>query len=308
MWVQRDSLSRSYRRQYRGRVPELPEVEALVQDLSRRLDGRAVVRVDIAAFSCLKTYDPPITALAGGMVDGVTRHGKFLDIDVSGPHLVLHLARAGWVRWKDEVPAAPPRPSSKSPLAARIVLDDGCRRSTSPRPGPARAWRSTSSATPPTWRASPASGPDPLRGRLHRRGARARSCSGPGGRRSRACCATRAPSPGIGNAYSDEVLHAARMSPFKPAEQPDDERAADVARRDPHRARRRREALRRTGRQRAQGREEEPPGGARPDRARRARSAATPCARSASPTRACSTAPPARPGGSRSPTGACPGC
>ena len=59
-------------------VPELPEVEALVKDLSRRLDGRAVVRVDIAAFSCLKTYDPPITALAGGLVDGVRRFGKFL--------------------------------------------------------------------------------------------------------------------------------------------------------------------------------------------------------------------------------------
>ena len=83
------------------------------------------MRVDIAAFSCLKTYDPPITALAGGMVDSVTRHGKFLDIDVSGTHLVLHLARAGWIRWKEEVPALPPRPSSKSPLAARIVLDNG---------------------------------------------------------------------------------------------------------------------------------------------------------------------------------------
>jgi formamidopyrimidine-DNA glycosylase len=106
-------------------VPELPEVEALVDDLSRRLDGRAIVRVDIAAFSCLKTYDPPITALAGGMVDGVTRHGKFLDIDVSGTHLVLHLARAGWIRWKDEVPPVPARPNSKSPLAARIVLDNG---------------------------------------------------------------------------------------------------------------------------------------------------------------------------------------
>ena len=108
-----------------GLVPELPEVEALVKDLSKRLDGRAVVRVDIAAFSCLKTYDPPITALAGGMVDGVSRHGKFLDLDVGGTHLVLHLALAGWVRWKDEVPPTPPRPSNKSPLAARVVLDNG---------------------------------------------------------------------------------------------------------------------------------------------------------------------------------------
>src|SRR3954451_12265213 len=104
-------------------MPELPEVEALARDLDGRLRDRAIVRVDIAAFSCLKTYDPPVTALTGGLVDGVTRPGNFLDIDVSGTHLVLPLAKAGWIRWKDEVPDVPARPNSKSPLAARIVLD-----------------------------------------------------------------------------------------------------------------------------------------------------------------------------------------
>src|SRR3954454_6566059 len=106
-------------------MPELPEVEALARDLDGRLEGRAIVRVDIAAFSCLKTYDPPITALAGAMVDAVSRHGKFLDIDAGGTHLVLHLARAGWVRWREDVPPVPARPNSRSPLAARIVLDNG---------------------------------------------------------------------------------------------------------------------------------------------------------------------------------------
>ena len=105
-------------------MPELPEVEALASDLRRRLDGRAITRVDLAAFSALKTFDPPITSLYGGFVTGVSRHGKFLDIDVDGIHLVMHLARAGWVRWRDEVPKVPARPNSKSPLAARIVLDD----------------------------------------------------------------------------------------------------------------------------------------------------------------------------------------
>ena len=100
-------------------MPELPEVEGLALDLSGRLEGRAIVRVDIAAFSALKTFDPPLSALNGTLVDGVTRHGKFLDIDASGLHLVVHLARAGWIRWRDEVPALPPKPSNKSPLAVR---------------------------------------------------------------------------------------------------------------------------------------------------------------------------------------------
>jgi formamidopyrimidine-DNA glycosylase len=105
-------------------VPELPEVEALALDLGGRLEGRAITRIHVVAFSALKTFDPPVKALEGTLVDGVTRHGKFLDIEASGLHLVFHLARAGWIRWRDEVPAVPPRPSKKSPLAVRVVLDD----------------------------------------------------------------------------------------------------------------------------------------------------------------------------------------
>ena len=105
-------------------VPELPEVEALALDLKGRLADRAIVKIHIAAFSALKTFDPPLSALEGTLVDDVTRHGKFLDIHASGLHLVLHLARAGWIRWRDEVPPVPPKPSNKSPLAVRVVLDN----------------------------------------------------------------------------------------------------------------------------------------------------------------------------------------
>jgi formamidopyrimidine-DNA glycosylase len=196
-------------------VPELPEVEALVQDLSQRLDGRAVVRVDIAAFSCLKTYDPPVTALSGGMVDGVTRHGKFLDIDVSGTHLILHLARAGWVRWKDEVPATPPRPSNKSPLAARIVLDNGAGLDIT-EAGTRKSLALYVVRDPSDVEGIARLGPDPLAeeftvevlGDILQRAGRAQI---KGVLRHQGTIA------GIGNAYSDELLHAARMSPFKPA-------------------------------------------------------------------------------------------
>ncbi len=196
-------------------MPELPEVEALVQDLRGRLADRALVRVDVAAFSALKTYDPPLSALSGTLVDGVERHGKFLDISASGLHLVIHLSRAGWIRWRDTVPATPPRPSNKSPLAARVVLD------------PEAALDITEAGTqkrlalyvvrsPQEVPGIERLGPDPLSDeftievfeQLLRDAGRSQV---KGVLRSQSTIA------GIGNAYSDELLHAARMSPFKPA-------------------------------------------------------------------------------------------
>jgi formamidopyrimidine-DNA glycosylase len=196
-------------------MPELPEVEALVQDLRGRLADRALVRVDVAAFSALKTYDPPLSALSGTLVEGVERHGKFLDITASGLHLVIHLSRAGWIRWRDTVPATPPRPSNKSPLAARVVLD------------PEAALDITEAGTqkrlavyvvrsPHEVPGIERLGPDPLSDeftielfeQLLRDAGRSQV---KGVLRSQSTIA------GIGNAYSDELLHAARMSPFKPA-------------------------------------------------------------------------------------------
>ena len=196
-------------------VPELPEVEALVQDLSRRLEGRAVVRVDIAAFSCLKTYDPPITALSGGMVDGVSRHGKFLDIDVSGTHLVLHLARAGWVRWRDEIPKLPARPNSKSPLAARVVLDNDAGLDVT-EAGTRKSLALYVVRDPAEVEGIARLGPDPLAdeftidvlGEILQREGR---------KQIKGVLRNQGTIAGIGNAYSDELLHAARMSPYAPA-------------------------------------------------------------------------------------------
>ena len=196
-------------------MPELPEVEALARDLDGRLTDRAIVRVDIAAFSCLKSYDPPITALSGGLVDGVTRHGKFLDIDVSGTHLILHLARAGWIRWKDEVPQVPARPNAKSPLAARVVLDNGSGLDIT-EAGTRKSLALYVVRDPQDVEGIARLGPDPLDdaftievlGDILQKAGRAQI---KGVLRNQGTIA------GIGNAYSDELLHAARMSPFKPA-------------------------------------------------------------------------------------------
>jgi formamidopyrimidine-DNA glycosylase len=105
-------------------MPELPEVEALVSFLRQHAIGRVVARIDVAGIEVLKTYDPPVTSLAGLEITSVVRHGKFLDLDVSGLHLVIHLARAGWLRWSDKLSPVPPRPG-KGPLGLRVHLDDG---------------------------------------------------------------------------------------------------------------------------------------------------------------------------------------
>ena len=201
-------------------VPELPEVEALVQDLRGRLVGRAITRIDLAAFSALKTFDPPLHALHGTLVDSVTRHGKFLDIDASGVHLVIHLARAGWIRWRDEVPALPARPNSKNPLAARVVIDDP---DLETQPGLDITEAGTKKGLAIYVVRDPADvpgvarlGPDPLSESFTLESLRT-ILEAEGRKQIKGVMRMQSIIAGIGNAYSDEILHAARMSPFKPS-------------------------------------------------------------------------------------------
>jgi formamidopyrimidine-DNA glycosylase len=196
-------------------VPELPEVEALSLDLSSRLADRAIVRVDVAAFSALKTFDPPLSALHGTLVDGVTRHGKFLDISASGLHLVLHLARAGWVRWRDEVPKLPPKPSNKSTLAVRVVLDDGAGLDIT-EAGTRKSLAMYVVRDPEEVPGIARLGPDPLAEEFTIE-AFAKILADAGRAQIKGVLRHQGTIAGIGNAYSDELLHAAKMSPFRPA-------------------------------------------------------------------------------------------
>ncbi|MGW4197671.1 Fpg/Nei family DNA glycosylase [Streptomyces sp. NPDC005004] len=193
-------------------MPELPEVEALRDFLAESLAGRRVVRVLPVAVSVLKTYDPPVTALEGAEITAVRRYGKFLDLETgSGLHLITHLARAGWLQWRDRLPDGPPRPG-KGPLALRVALDTGegfdlteagtqkrlavyVVRDPAEVPGIARL------------------GPDPLADDFDEE----RLASLLQGERRQLKGALRDQSliAGVGNAYSDEILHAAKMSPFK---------------------------------------------------------------------------------------------
>ena len=207
-------------------MPELPEVEALAADLRERAAGRVIDRADIAEFSVLKTYDPPLTALHGRSFTGTGRHGKFLDLTTDPPpggpplHLVVHLARAGWLRWRDSLPEQPPRPG-KGPLAFRLRFDDGAGFDLTE--AGTRKRLAVYLVTDPAAVPGIASlGPDPLDPSFTPEALGAILA----GRRTQIKGVLRDQKmiAGIGNAYSDEVLHAARMSPFRLASSltPDD--------------------------------------------------------------------------------------
>ena len=192
----------------------MPEVESLARFLTERCVGRVIARIDLAAFSALKTYDPPLSALHGLEIDGVSRHGKFLDVSAQGLHLVFHLARAGWLRWKDEQPEAPVRPG-KGPLALRVHLDDGSGFDLT-EAGTQRKLAVYVVADPMSIPMVATLGPDPLTEEFDE-AALAGLLREAGRAQLKGVLKDQRIIAGIGNAYSDEILHAAKLSPFKPS-------------------------------------------------------------------------------------------
>ncbi|GAA2915311.1 Fpg/Nei family DNA glycosylase [Streptomyces mexicanus] len=195
-------------------MPELPEVEALKDFLTENLTGHEIVRVLPVAVSVLKTYDPPVTALQGREVSAVRRYGKFLDLATDGgPHLVTHLARAGWLQWRDRLPDGAPRPG-KGPLALRVALETGAGFDLT-EAGTQKRLAVYVVADPRQVPGVARLGPDPLAADFDAE----RLAGLLSGQRRQLKGALRDQSliAGVGNAYSDEILHAARMSPFKPA-------------------------------------------------------------------------------------------
>ncbi|MCT2593542.1 Fpg/Nei family DNA glycosylase [Streptomyces sp. N2-109] len=196
-------------------MPELPEVASLREFLAARLVGRTVASAHALAVNVLKTYDPPLTALEGQTFTEVARWGKFLDLTAGDLHLVVHLARAGWLRWHEKPPPAPPRPG-KGPLALRLVLAEPEAAAVDLTEAGSQKRLAAYVVRDPTEVPGVARlGPDPLAEdftpeafRALLRGER---------RRIKGVLRDQSTVAGIGNAYSDEILHAARMSPYKPA-------------------------------------------------------------------------------------------
>jgi len=193
-----------------GQVPELPEVQALVDFLRERTEGLAIVGVELGSISVLKTYDPPPSSLHGLPISNVTRHGKFIDLEAEGVHLVFHLARAGWLRWSDALAATTIRPG-KSPIALRCRLSDGSGFDLT-EAGTQKRLAAYVVSDPAHVPGVARLGPDPMAASF----TAADFAALLEGRRTQVKGLLKDQTflAGVGNAYSDEVLHAARLSPF----------------------------------------------------------------------------------------------
>lgn len=194
-------------------MPELPEVEALVGFLDARLAGRRVDRVEVGALSALKTYDPPIESLRGRSIEGVHRRGKYLIFDAGDMSAVVHLARGGWVQWREQLTPARAKPG-RGPLALRLGVEGGAGLDVTEQGTEKRL---------AVWMVRQVDdvegvarlGPDPLDPGFGTAQLGRALAGRPGNLKT--VLTDQSVIAGVGNAYSDEALHAARMSPYKPA-------------------------------------------------------------------------------------------
>jgi formamidopyrimidine-DNA glycosylase len=194
-------------------MPELPEVAALADFLDEHLRGAVVTKIQLVSFAVLKTADPLYSDLEGRAITGVRRFGKFVSMEADGLHFVFHLARAGWVRFTD-APTDAQLKMGKGHIALRLTFTGAA--------GPAgmdltEAGTKKSLAVyvvrdPLDVPGIAALGPDPFSPGFDVDALAGILGSSPqqikGVLRSQSIIA------GIGNAYSDEILHAARISPF----------------------------------------------------------------------------------------------
>jgi formamidopyrimidine-DNA glycosylase len=186
-------------------VPELPDVVAYLAALEPRVLGKRLVGVRLASPFLLRTFEPPITAVAGKKVVGLRRLGKRIVYDLEDDlHLVLHLMVAGRLHWKTSVPGL----ASRTSLAAfdfadgtLLLTEAGSKKRASLHlvrgedalADHARGGLEVLDADLAAFRAALTRENHTLK---------------------RALTDPRLFS-GIGNAYSDEILHRARLSPVK---------------------------------------------------------------------------------------------
>jgi formamidopyrimidine-DNA glycosylase len=186
-------------------MPELPDITAYLEALAPRVLGEPLERVRLASPFLLRTFDPPLSAVEGRRVEGLRRLGKRIVVSVEGDlHLVLHLMIAGRLRWREE----PPKAATKRDLAVfefetgHLLLTEAASKK--------RASLHVVEGVAALAAHDPG-GVEPLAADL----ATFRDALSEGNHTLKRALTDPRRLSGIGNAFSDEILHRARLSPFK---------------------------------------------------------------------------------------------
>ncbi len=185
-------------------MPELPELEAFVRAQRDRLRAEPVAEVPVAHFATLKTVDPPPVALVGRRFAEVRRRAKRLlfETEDAGPVLMIHLMSAG------RLAVGPGHPKS-SVLAVRFADDTELAMTEGGRKRRAGAWLLTPEAVAEQLAHI---GPEPLDPAFDTAALKAALEQHP--HRLHAFLRDQRAIAGIGRAYANEILHAARLSPY----------------------------------------------------------------------------------------------
>jgi formamidopyrimidine-DNA glycosylase len=185
-------------------MPELPELDVLAENLAARLGGARVAGVRVVSVAALKTFDPPIDALAGRAVTGAGRRAKYLWLELGGLFLVLHLSLGGRL-------VLGAKPASRKITALTVEFDDGRVLSLTEGGTQRRAavWLVDDVEKVPGLAGL---GPEPLDPGFTVE--RLAAILAEGGHTLKRMLTDQQAMAGVGNAWSDDVLHRARLSPF----------------------------------------------------------------------------------------------
>jgi formamidopyrimidine-DNA glycosylase len=193
-------------------VPELPDVTAYVTALEARIIGQPLERASIRKPFVLRTLDPPLSRLEGRVVTEIRRIGKRIAIGLEGDFwLVIHLMIAGRLHWKAAGSAGPGRATLAAldfPNGTLVLTEAGSKRRAS-----LHAFSNWNSAL-----GLGAGGIDPLQIDL----ASFRAALEAENHTLKRALTDPRVLDGIGNAYSDEILHAAKLSPILLTQKLDD--------------------------------------------------------------------------------------
>lgn len=179
----------------------------LVEFLDERTHDLVIAEVDIAEFRIIKTRDRPPSSLIGARIDGVRRFGKHLGVETDGGWLMIGFGRNGWIRWHS--PGESPDDEAV-PEVVRVTLDDGAVMQIVDT-GSFLAVTAAVVDSPTDAAGISALGPDPLDPGFARDDVD--RALGTRRKQIKALLQEQASFAGIGNAYSDEILHRARLSP-----------------------------------------------------------------------------------------------